>query len=91
MLSRTNFGHRWNPHASRVRADTLIVDGPADGAGWQTVTLSYSELRPSVFGQPLDAPAFDPDQAVEIGIIISDGIDGLFKLEVDWIDACSRQ
>jgi NADH dehydrogenase [ubiquinone] 1 alpha subcomplex assembly factor 1 len=69
----------------------LIVDGPADGAGWQTVTLSYSELRPSVFGQPLDAPAFDPDQAVEIGIIISDGIDGLFKLEVDWIDACSRQ
>ncbi|MFT4774117.1 MAG: NADH dehydrogenase [ubiquinone] 1 alpha subcomplex assembly factor 1 [Candidatus Azotimanducaceae bacterium] len=67
----------------------LTIDGPSDADGWQTATTSYDELRPSVFGQSLDAPAFDPDQAVEIGIIISDGIDGPFELGVDWIDACS--
>jgi NADH dehydrogenase [ubiquinone] 1 alpha subcomplex assembly factor 1 len=67
----------------------LIIDEAADADGWQTATTSYDELRPSVFGQPIDAPAFDPDQAVEIGIIISDGIDGPFGLEIDWIDACS--
>ena len=69
----------------------LTIDGPSDADGWQTATTSYDELRPSVFGQSLDAPAFDPDQAVEIGIIISDGIDGPFELEVDWIDACSTR
>lgn len=66
----------------------LTVDRPIDPDGWQTVELSYDELRPSVFGQPLDAPPFDPNQATEIGIIISDGVDGDFVLEVDWIDAC---
>lgn len=69
------------------RAD-LTIDGPADGDGWQIVDVSYDDLRPSIFGQPLDAPPFDPDQATEIGIIISDGIDGDFALEVDWIDSC---
>jgi len=72
------------------RAD-LIIDGPADADGWQTAAVSYAELRPSVFGQPLDAPAFNPDQAVEFGIIIADGIDGPFEVEVDWIDACISQ
>jgi NADH dehydrogenase [ubiquinone] 1 alpha subcomplex assembly factor 1 len=69
----------------------LIVDGPTDADGWQTVAVSFDELRPSVFGQPLDAPAFDPDQAREVGIIISDGVDGPFALEVDWIDTCRGQ
>jgi NADH dehydrogenase [ubiquinone] 1 alpha subcomplex assembly factor 1 len=72
------------------RAD-LIVDGPTDADGWQTAALSYDELQPSVFGQPLDAPPFDPDQAKEIGIIISDGIDGPFAFEVSWIDVCGDQ
>jgi len=26
----------------------------------------------------------------EVGIIISDGTDGSFELEVDWIDACAN-
>jgi NADH dehydrogenase [ubiquinone] 1 alpha subcomplex assembly factor 1 len=69
----------------------LTIDGPADADGWRTADMSYNELRPSVFGQPLDAPAFNPDEAVEFGIIIADGIDGRFKLEVDWIDACPSQ
>ena len=69
----------------------LTIDGPADADGWRTAALSYDELRPSVFGQPLDAPTFNPDEAVEFGIIIADGIDGRFKLEVDWIDACTSQ
>ena len=69
----------------------LTTDGPTDADGWQTAELSYAELQPSVFGQPLDAPPFEPNLAIEIGIIISDGIDGPFALEVDWIDACRGQ
>ncbi len=66
----------------------IIIDGPSDEDGWSTVEVRYDDLRPTVFGQPVDAPAFDPQQVSEIGIIISDGVDGAFMLEVDWIDAC---
>jgi hypothetical protein len=61
---------------------------PADDDGWSTISIPYADLRPSVFGQPVDAPPFNPDQAREFGIIIADGVDGDFALDVDWIDAC---
>jgi len=56
--------------------------------GWTTATLSYDDLRPAVFGQPVDAPPFNPEEAREFGIIIADGLNGDFGLEIDWIDAC---
>lgn len=67
----------------------LVVDGPTDADGWQTTELRYDELFPSVFGQSVDAPPFEPDGATEIGIIIGDGVDGPFTLDIDWIDACN--
>jgi NADH dehydrogenase [ubiquinone] 1 alpha subcomplex assembly factor 1 len=66
----------------------ITLDGAADADGWTTVEVAYEDLRPTVFGQPVDAPAFDPEQVSEIGIIIADSVDGTFLLEVDWIDAC---
>lgn len=68
------------------RAD--LATGADDGEGWAIATVDYDRLEPSVFGFPLEAPPFDPASAREIGIIIADGIDGAFALEVDWIDAC---
>lgn len=66
----------------------LATTEPPDADGWTIVGVAFDQLRPSVFGQPLEAEPFDPDQASEIGIIIADGIDGDFTLIVDWIDAC---
>ncbi len=66
----------------------LRTDGPTDADGWQVVSVAYGDLRSTVFGTPVDAPPFDADAAVEIGIIIADGIDGPFALDVDWIDVC---
>jgi len=75
-------------HGADISSDgTTDVTTEADG-GWSTVEVLYDDLRATVFGQPVDAPAFDPEQVSEIGIIISDGVDGPFALEVDWIDAC---
>jgi hypothetical protein len=68
------------------RADFDI--GPVDADGWAIATVDYVDLVPSVFGFLVDAPPFDPGAAREFGIIIADGIDGDFALEVDWIDAC---
>jgi NADH dehydrogenase [ubiquinone] 1 alpha subcomplex assembly factor 1 len=69
------------------RAD-LDTTGATDADGWMIATLDYTELQPSVFGRSVEAARFDPDTAREIGIIIADGIDGDFSLDVDWIDAC---
>jgi hypothetical protein len=68
------------------RADLDI--GPVDSDGWAMATVEYDRTVPSVFGQLVDAPPFDPAAARELGIIIADGIDGDFALDIDWIDAC---
>jgi hypothetical protein len=68
------------------RADFEI--GPVDDEGWALATVDYDELVTSVFGFLVDAPPFDPAAAREFGIIIADGIDGDFALDIDWIDAC---
>ena len=69
------------------RAD-LDTTGATDDDGWTVATVDYAELRPSIFGQQVDAAPFNPDAAREIGIIIADGRDGEFSLDVDWIDVC---
>ena len=68
------------------RADFDI--GPVDEEGWAMATVDFDQLVPSVFGVLVDAPPFDPATAREFGIIIADGIDGDFVLDIDWIDAC---
>ncbi len=68
------------------RADFDI--GPVDSDGWAIAAVDYDQLVPSVFGILVDAPPFDPATAREFGIIIADGIDGDFVLDIDWIDAC---
>jgi hypothetical protein len=68
------------------RADFDV--GPVDSDGWAIASVEYEQLVPSVFGILVDAPPFDPASAREFGIIIADGIDGDFALDIDWIDAC---
>ena len=77
----TEIGRRAVSH----RAD-LEIDGADD---WTTTELRFVDLQPTVFGQPVNAPPFDPDDAREFGIIIADGRDGDFSLEIDWIAACA--
>lgn len=62
---------------------------PFDTPGqWQTITVPFEDLFPAIFGQPIDDLPFRPDLAVRMGLMISDGLDGPFQLEVDWIDLC---
>lgn len=55
---------------------------------WAEVTVPFLDLAPSIFGRPLRGPVFMPEEARQVGIIISDGKDGPFRLEVDWIKSC---
>ena len=62
---------------------------PKTEAGvWTDVTLPLAGFRTSIFGREVQAAKFDPAQVREIGIIIADGIDGPFQIDVAAI-ACS--
>lgn len=59
----------------------------AEAAPWQEVVVRFEDLSASFHGRPMNVAPFDPGQAREIGLILSDGIDGPFELEVAWIEA----
>lgn len=61
----------------------------AAGSGdWEVVEVMFGDLEASIFGRPVDVDPFEPGAAVEVGIILADGSDGPFHLELDWIRAC---
>ena len=58
-----------------------------DSTDWQTATVAFADLQPKIFGRAVETEAFRPDLASQLGIMISDGVDGPFRIEIDWIDA----
>lgn len=65
---------------------------PFDGTGeWQTVSVAFEDLFPAIFGRPIEDLPFREDLASRLGLMISDGLDGPFRLEVDWIDLCGDE
>ena len=60
-----------------------------EGDGWQVVDVSFDDLEARIFGRRVDAPPFKPQNVTTVGIILADGADGEFSLELDWISACS--
>ena len=55
---------------------------------WQTSSVSFDALFPAIFGRPIDDLPFRKDLANRMGLMISDGVDGPFRLEIDWVDLC---
>ena len=60
-----------------------------EGDSWQVIDVSFDDLEARIFGRRVDAPPFQPRNVTTIGIILADGADGEFSLELDWISACS--
>ena len=72
----------------RVSQQQTLVFGDADDDGWQTARIDFDRLDPRIFGRAVASDPFRPDLATQLGIMISDGVDGPFRIEVDRIDAC---
>ncbi|BAM05305.1 CIA30 family protein [Phycisphaera mikurensis] len=59
----------------------------AESQEWTEATVRFDDLTASFHGEPADVEPFDPAAANQIGVILSDGVDGAFRLEVEWIRA----
>ncbi|MEM7327373.1 MAG: CIA30 family protein [Pseudomonadota bacterium] len=82
MTLRTNarsFGRR-----IAFRSEIL---GAPEGV-WGDGILSFDSLRASIWGRSVPDAVFDPSETVEIGLIIYDGKDGPFELQLKRIEAC---
>lgn len=56
---------------------------------WQEVFVAFSDFVPMVRGRAITGRVepLDPSKTRGIGLMIDDGLDGPFRLEVDWIRA----
>lgn len=67
----------------RGRSVSYQASIPTPTAGdWSEVTVPFVDMRTSVFGRAVRAAPFDPSDVREMGIILADGIDGPFTLDV---------
>ncbi|MDA8621000.1 CIA30 family protein [Planctomycetota bacterium] len=64
-------------------------DAKAPGP-WQTVWVPFSELTPQWRGRRLELPPLDPSKVTGLGVTMSDGVDGSFRIELDEIAAYGR-
>jgi len=78
----------------RLRTD-LNFDGIAYRADfettsgeWQTITIPFSQFEPTWRGRrPPGTPPMEAGQVQQIGLMVADGIEGPFQLDVEWIQA----
>ena len=52
---------------------------------WETVRVAFSELEATAHGEPVEVAPLDRSAIQSIGVYIADGVDGPFRLEVDWV------
>jgi len=67
----------------RFRPVSFQLDIPETPAGeWADVTIPLKDFRTSVFGRDVPVDSFNQSEVREIGIILADGRDGPFRLEL---------
>lgn len=73
---------------TRSRGRQVTRRGPVPTTdAWETVRVPFAALQESAHGQRVRVDPLDRSAIQSIGIYISDGQDGPFRLAVDWIRA----
>ncbi|MEL6546463.1 MAG: CIA30 family protein [Myxococcota bacterium] len=49
---------------------------------WQTIRIPFAQFAPRFRGQPLTGPALEPSQIRGMGLMVYDGLDGVFEIEL---------
>lgn len=73
---------RWRGRSVSYQAP---IPNPPSGQ-WGEVFVPFADLDTSVFGRRVRAGAFEPGDVREMGIILADGRDGPFRLEIERLE-----
>jgi hypothetical protein len=82
ITMRTNV----NVNGYRIAFRGPVVDSLA--GEWGYGTLFFDSLKGSFRGRAIPNAVFDPAEVVELGLIIYDGKDGPFEMQVKRIEVC---
>ncbi len=77
--------------SARVRGRRVAFQAPIEAENtneWAEATAGFDQLKGSIFGRPIANAVFESAQATQIGIILADGMDGPFRVEIKSIDLC---
>lgn len=55
---------------------------------FEEITINFDDLQPAYFGRIVNATSFNKQSAREIGVMLSDWVDGAFSLEIDEVRFC---
>lgn len=77
-----DYTFRLRPRNSRVSYWSEFATSEGE---WIEVNLPFSSFWPNWRGRRLNAPPIDGSQIAEMGLMLNDGRDGNFKVEVEWI------
>ena len=75
--------------SSRVTYYGALRFGEPDAAGISVARVDFDTLEARIFGIAVDAGPFRADVAATIGVILADGTDGSFALDLVRIDRCN--
>ncbi len=73
---------RLRPQNSRVSYWSEFATAQGE---WMEVTLPFTSFWPNWRGRRLNAPQIQGQDIAEMGLMLNDGKDGDFAVEVDWI------
>lgn len=76
----------WDTRDRRRRPAYWAEFETGDGT-WEEIDVPFTRFRPRWRGATLPGPALEPAAIDSLGLMINDGQDGPFRLEVDWIAA----
>jgi len=71
--------------SARFRGRSISYQRPipqTPSGEWSEVTIPLSNFRTSVFGYEVPAPSFAANDVREMGVILADGIDGPFQIDI---------
>jgi len=78
-----NFGDSRNRRISHQAAIPLGSE-----SSWQEVFIDFDQTVPTVFSRQVNSARFLASAIDELSFILGDGVDGPFRMEIDWIKAC---
>ena len=71
----------------RGRQISYWAEFPTQDGAWTTVDIPFTRFSPRNRGYQLDGPPLDPGQITGMGLMIYDGLDGPFALQLDKVTA----